>query len=335
MLWQYYRSSVLFTVFGIIAGFYVGGPAVAFTVMVLGILETSLSFDNAVVNASILKNWDEVWRRRFLTWGMLIAVFGMRLVFPLLIVGVVASLGPVDVVSLALNDPLEYSATLMSVHHEIAAYGGVFLLMVFLKFFIDHEKDVHWVGAVERPLAAVGKVESVQASIAAIVLVILSAYLPSDKQLEFIVAGIWGLVTYIIVQSLGTLLGGGGDDKIIKAGVGGFIYLEVLDASFSFDGVIGAFALSTNIFVIAIGLGIGAMFVRSMTIHLVNSGKLAELKFLEHSAFWGIGALAVLMLVGSIAHVPEVITGLLSASFIVAGVGHSMIINRREKLAVA
>ena len=64
-------------------------------VLVLSVLEISLSFDNAVVNATVLEDMDKVWQRRFLTWGMLIAVFGMRFVFPLAIVAIAAGLGPI------------------------------------------------------------------------------------------------------------------------------------------------------------------------------------------------------------------------------------------------
>src|SRR5690606_28965997 len=93
-------------------------------------------------------------------------------------------------------------------------------------------------------------------------------------------------------------------------------YLEVLDASFSFDGVIGAFALTSNLFVIAIGLGVGAMYVRSMTIMLVEKGTLAQYRFLEHGAFYAILILSVIMYVQTIYHIPEVITGLGGAALI-------------------
>ena len=105
---------------------------------------------------------------------------------------------------------------------------------------------------------------------------------------------------------------------VVRSGAAAFLYLEVLDASFSFDGVIGAFALSNNIFIIAMGLGIGAMFVRSMTVMLVDKGTLAQYRFLEHGAFWAIIALAIIMLVSAIpgAHIPETITGLIGAVLI-------------------
>lgn len=95
-----------------------------------------------------------------------------------------------------------------------------------------------------------------------------------------------------------------------KGGFGAFLYLEVLDASFSFDGVIGAFALTQNLFIIAIGLGIGAMYVRSMTVMLVEKGTLSEYRYLEHGAFYAILILSVVMYFQTLMHIPEVITGL-------------------------
>src|SRR3546814_12774845 len=86
---------------------------------------------------------------------------------------------------------------------------------------------------------------------------------------------------------------------ILRSGFGGFLYLNILDASFSFDGVIGAFALSNNMIVIALGLSVGAMFVRSMTIHLVQKGTLSQYRYLEHGAFWAIIALGGIMLVSA------------------------------------
>ena len=127
---KYFTWSIGFTVFGLIGGYLVGGWSAVFIVAVLAVLETSLSFDNAVVNATVLRHMDEKWRQRFLLWGILIAVFGMRIVFPLAIVGVVANLGPVAVVDLALFNPDEYARILTSAHHEIAAFGGAFLIVM-------------------------------------------------------------------------------------------------------------------------------------------------------------------------------------------------------------
>ena len=328
---KYYGSSFIFTAIALVLGYMLGGFQGVAIVAILGVLETSLSFDNAVVNASVLKNWDETWRKRFLVWGMPVAVFGMRLVFPLAIVALTAHLSPFDALKLAITDPSQYETILKSVHHEVAAFGGVFLLMVFFDFFLQEEKDNHWIPFIEAPLAKVGKL-GVEAGIALIVVMITSTFIGAEEQAAFVAAGVWGLVTYIAANAVGTLAGGDDmADNIIKQGIGGFAYLELLDASFSFDGVIAAFALTNNIFVMMIGLSIGAMFVRSMTLHLVDKGTLNEYRYLEHGAFWAIGALAAIMFIGAAGfEVPEVVTGLIGAAAIGTALWSSIKANRNE-----
>lgn len=333
-MFKYYGSSYIFTAIALVLGYLLGGwPAVAI-VAILGVLETSLSFDNAVVNASVLKNWDEKWRRRFLVWGLPIAVFGMRLVFPLAIVAITAHIGPIEALQLAMNEPKRYEELIMAVHHEVAAFGGVFLLMVFLDFFLQEEKDHHWIPFIEGPLSKLGRL-GVEAVIALGVVLLATSYIGQEEKLAFLTAGVWGLITYILAQSVGTLAGGDDvGDKIIKQGVGGFMYLELLDASFSFDGVIAAFALTNNIFIMMIGLAVGAMFVRSMTLHLVDQGTLSQYRYLEHGAFWAIGILAAIMFLGAVGvEVPEVVTGLLGAAVIGVALWSSIRANKAEASA--
>lgn len=307
---KYYRGSIVFLLVSLIAGWLLGGWAAAWIVVVLAALETSLSFDNAVVNAKVLLGMDPVWRKRFLVWGMLIAVFVMRLIFPLLIVGVVAHLGPVEVLRLAIYDEHRYAAVLTGAHAQIAAFGGAFLMLVFFKFFIDEEKDTHWFGPVERQLTRLGKLNAVEIGITLIAIMLAASSLPADKQLGFVIAGLWGIIVFVLADGVGDLLGGEeGADQMVKQGFAGFMYLEILDASFSFDGVIGAFALSHNLFVIALGLGVGAMFVRSFTLMLVDLGTLTSYRYLEHGAFWAIGALAAIMFASVSVEVPEALTG--------------------------
>lgn len=328
---KYYASSYIFTAIAVICGYLLAGPAGAWAVTVLGILEVSLSFDNAVVNASVLKNWGPLWRKRFLVWGMPIAVFGMRLVFPLLIVGIIGHLGPIEAISLALNQPLEYAKVLTSAHNQIAAFGGTFLMMVFLKFFLDESKDNHWLDWLEAPLTKLARFTEV---LVLLLLVLFSMSLAPEDQFKFLMAGVCGIVTFLVVDVLGSMMGGeegeNGTARIIKEGVGGFIYLEVLDASFSFDGVIGAFALSSNIFIITLGLGVGAMFVRSMTLMLVDKGTMNEFRYLEHGAFWAIGALASIMFIGVKHEVPEILTGFIGAAAIAAALWSSVRANRKD-----
>jgi hypothetical protein len=136
--------------------------------------------------------------------------------------------------------------------------------------------------------------------------------------MTMLVSGLFGLITYIIVDGLGSLGEHSGElgAHAAKTGLAAFLYLEVLDASFSFDGVIGAFALTNNLVIIAIGLGIGAMFVRSLTILFVDRGTLDALRYLEHGAFWAIGVLAAIMFANTVIEVPEWVTGTLGAALI-------------------
>ncbi len=301
-------------------------------VLVLGVMEISLSFDNAVVNASVLKNMSAKWQQRFLVWGILIAVVGMRLVFPLAIVALSSGLGFFEVGSLALNNPEQYALQLEESTVTISAFGGMFLLMVALNYFIDTEKDEHWL-LPERRLAGLARLEAVQLIVAMVALLgITFTVVPVEQRLTALSAGLVGLLIYMGVNALGSLFNA--DNVAQKAGAAGFaafMYLEVLDASFSLDGVIGAFAITKEIVIISAGLAIGAVFVRSLTLFLVHQGTLAQYRFLEHGAHYGILALALIMLYSmSGHHVPEVVTGLIGVGFIVASIFSSMLANRRE-----
>jgi hypothetical protein len=141
---------------------------------------------------------------------------------------------------------------------------------------------------------------------------------------------LFGAIAYFVVKVVGDKLEvpEGATDNAAKAGLGAFLYLELLDASFSFDGVIGAFALSNNIFLIALGLGIGAMFVRSMTIYLVDKDTLGEFRFLEHGAFWAITVLGIIMVSSPLINVPEAVTGLVGAVLIGSALYASVLYNR-------
>lgn len=326
-MFKHFGGSLLFTLAGLVLGGWYGWEltgtidgmlGIVWICAVLAVLEVSLSFDNAAVNASILKDMDPVWQRRFLTWGIAIAVFGMRIVFPLVIVMVAASLGPIEAMKLALNEPAEYQRIVSEAHVGLMGFGGAFLGMVGLKYFFDSDKEVNWIDAIERPLAKVADIEAVAIGVVLAGTWAVSSVLPEEEALTFLIAAIAGLLTYLAVEIVNHVLEPPtpttGD--VAKAGFGAFLYLEVLDASFSFDGVIGAFALTNNLIIIAIGLGIGAMFVRSMTIFLVNKGTMSEYRYLEHGAFYAIIALAVIMYLNTFVHIPEVITGVIGAVLI-------------------
>jgi uncharacterized protein len=349
-----FGGSLVVAVVGLTAGFLYGGGTGLALAAILAVLEVSLSFDNAVVNATVLVRMSPFWQRIFLTVGVAIAVFGMRLIFPLLIVGITAKLSPVEAVRLALdkgdpNKPGTYGYLLHEAHPAIAAFGGLFLLMLFLDFMFE-EREITWLGWIERPLARIGKLDQLSVVIALAALAV-SAYTlaPAHKISTVLVSGVLGIATYLLVNGLGEFFDEASDDDdadeveaelvnkkktmhvVGKAAFFLFLYLEVLDASFSFDGVVGAFAITSDPIIIAIGLGIGAMFIRSLTVYLVRKGTLAEYVYLEHGALWAIGALAVLLLITIEYDVPEVVTGLIGVAFIGAALASSIVRNRRTE----
>ena len=347
---SYFRWAFIFTVIGLALGLWLGfttehtvsgAMKVFFICCVLAVLEISLSFDNAIVNANKLKDMTPKWQHRFLTWGIIIAVFGMRIVFPLMIVVIAANIGPWQALVLAASQPDEYSRIMHEAHLPIAAFGGTFLMMVGLTFFFDNEKDVHWVHWLEEKITAYSSIKGIEIAFVLVIMLIFSRIIggSDDPALGpvaanvFFHSAIWGLLTFLLVEVLGGVLDKSQEtvSGAARGGLGAFLYLEVLDASFSFDGVIGAFALTHNLFIIAIGLGIGAMYVRSMTIMLVEKGTLTQYRYLEHGAFYAIIALSVIMYTQALVHIPEVITGLGGAALIGLSLWSSIRWNNRKQ----
>ncbi|MEM8518586.1 MULTISPECIES: DUF475 domain-containing protein [unclassified Janthinobacterium] len=316
---------------------------------VLGIMEVSLSFDNAVVNASVLRHWNAFWQKLFLTVGILVAVFGMRLLFPLVIVSVATGLGLLDVWTMATTTPDVYAKHLTDNHAQVAAFGGAFLLLVFLNFLFDDEKELHWLGWAEEKVNALGT-ESLAVLITMGAVAACVAMGPAEEKYSVLASGIVGIAVYIGVNWISGLLeegeahaqdgdegagpakSGNGDlvKTVARGSIGGFLYLEVLDASFSFDGVIGAFAITNDVVIIMLGLAIGAMFVRSMTVFLVHKGTLDEFVYLEHGAHYAIGILALIMLASIKYHIPEWFTGLSGVAFILVSLWSSLRYRKRH-----
>ncbi|WP_455476702.1 DUF475 domain-containing protein [Bartonella sp. B41] len=326
-LLSYFGWAFFFTFIGVFAGGIIGwfetGTVVGFLkyffiCCVLGILEISLSFDNSIINARILERMDKLWRRRFLVWGILIAVFGMRIVFPLLVVAIAIGSNPISAIKLAIWEPYQYAAILTDAHTGISAFGGTFLMMVGLKYFFDPRKEVHWLAFIEKNAQKLGAFAGVDTVIILIFILLFLELIAVEDRMTFLFAALYGLLTFIIIDIIGSFLDSSKNVLIgvAKGGAGSFLYLEVLDASFSFDGVVGAFAFSHNLFIIAIGLGIGALYVRSITIMLVESGTLLHYRYLEHGAFYAILILAVIMYLQIIMSVPEVLTGLVGICII-------------------
>jgi hypothetical protein len=311
---HFFFFPVLLSVIAFGAVGYFSGLQAFFIVIVLSVLEVTLSFDNAVVNAKVLERMDPVWQHRFLTWGILLAVFGTRFVLPIMIVSVALFMSPLSVLRIAVSDPEAYGHLLESVHGAITAFGGVFLMMVSLKYFFNKAKSVHWIHVIESHLVKWGRIEAIEIALALVFLTTLSFFTHFDTA-TVLVAGIVGLILFILMEGVTGALSIESVDVARSGGVL-FVYLEVLDTAFSLDGVVGAFALSNNLLVIAVGLGIGAFFVRSLTLYLVERKTLTKLTYLEHGAHWAILGLAIAMLANLVVHVPEVVTGLIGLCFV-------------------
>ena len=343
---HYFTGSIIVTIFGIMAAYLWGehvhggtGLTCVFIAMVLAILEISLSFDNAVVNAMKLERMSPKWRHRFITWGILIAVFGMRFLFPLLVVSIFARLNILSVLDMALNNVNQYAHYLELTHAPIVTFGGAFLLMLFMDYFTERKKDVHWLKPIELRLQRLHSFRGVCTLTTLLVLGIILNMLPVQIRSSVLMSGIAGIFTYLAIDGLAEWLERRQEERMKEcanavkcSGLVGFLYLELIDASFSLDGVLGAFALSRDIIIITIGLFIGAMFVRSLTIMLVEKKTLDQFLYLEHGAHWAIGTLAILMFVSTMVEVPEVVTGLLGLVFIISALVSSIIHNRKNRV---
>ncbi|MGW4544880.1 DUF475 domain-containing protein [Streptomyces violaceorubidus] len=366
MLVKTFRWAFAVTALGLVAGVFYDGWTALGIVAILSVLEVSLSFDNAVINAGILKKMNAFWQRIFLTVGIVIAVFGMRLVFPVVIVAISARLSPWNAVHLALTDKDRYQELVTDAHPSIAAFGGMFLMMIFLDFVFE-DREIKWLEWLERPLARLGRVDMLSVCIALIVLLVSASTFGAhahqhggthaDKAQTVLLAGVAGLITYLVVGGLSGFFEQRLEDEeereqeaekdaeragrpsgspvrlAGKAAFFMFLYLEVLDASFSFDGVIGAFAITNDIVLMALGLGIGAMYVRSLTVYLVRQGTLDDYVYLEHGAHYAIGALSIILLVTIQYEINEIITGLVGVVLIGASFWSSVRRNRALRAA--
>lgn len=352
--------SLVLTAAALAFGYVHGGARDLFLLLVLAVLEVSLSFDNAIINAAVLKRMSPLWQRMFLTVGILVAVFGMRLLFPLLIVWASAGTDPVRAMGLALHPPPHgalvfpdgspsYQKLIIAAHPQIAAFGGTFLLMLFLDF-VFYDRDIKWLKWIEVPFARIGRLGQVAVSVALVALVLVGNGLThsAEERATVLTAGLLGLVTYLVVNGVSRAFRPADVEAVGaaepfgaaagKAGLTLFLYLEVLDAAFSFDGVTGAFAITSDPIVIALGLGVvGSMFVRSITIYLVRQEALDRYVYLEHGAHWAIGVLAVIMLISVEPrfHIPETFTASVGVFFVGAAWTWSVLRNRRISRSAA
>lgn len=318
---RYFGVSLSVTFAALVIAAFESGWSALLVMVILILVEVTFSFENAVINAKVLKKLSKLWQTLFLTIGILIAIFGMRIVFPIAIVSITAGIGWQEVLDLAFNRPDEYADKLNDAHHTIAAFGGGFLMMLFFHFFFDRKKETHWIEPIEKHLRKAGYVWFPIVASSAVIVGL--AALPANHYAEdTLKAGFIGIATYAVVRGIEQLFGmlqqkaagAAGKAKSVMPQTGWaafstFIYLEVLDASFSLDGVIGAFAITKSVILIAAGLGVGAFWVRSLTVYMVRKGTLDKYRYLEHGAHYTVGVLASVMLISIVARVPEAIAG--------------------------
>ena len=311
---KYFLVPTIITLISLILIAIFGNVAMLFSVVILIILEITLSFDNAIVNAKVLENMNPKWQKRFINWGIWVAVFGTRVVLPILIVALVSGLSIPEILRLAIYDPKTYGLKLEESHYSIDGFGGIFLLLVALKYFIDDEKRVHWFQVIEKKLKEFAEMESIEIIFSLIILLGISYFVPTH-QTEILVSGLLGCITFVLMQGITSKMDNDLGD-IALSGFSLFMYLNLLDVAFSLDGVVGAFAISNNIVVIAVGLGVGAYFVRSFTLLMVKQHTLASLKYLEHGAHYAIFGLGICMLLSLIFRIPEALTGVIGLIFV-------------------
>ncbi|HEV2403170.1 MAG TPA: DUF475 domain-containing protein [Candidatus Saccharimonadales bacterium] len=300
-----------------------GIGAAALTLLLIAV-EVAFSLDNAILNAKVLQILSPFWRRMFLSIGVLIAVLGTRLLFPLLIVAISAHLSVGTTWEIALHQPLRYSHELIHSHTAIAAFGGSFLMVLALYFFLFDSHERLWLERIEWRLQRLGNIWlPTVISLMIVAGLSLLAGRMNRNSMQLLLSGCLGIGTYLAVHGIAAFLDRRQGGVVYRRrSVSGspalwlFLYLELLDASFSFDGVVGAFAITNNLLLIAVGLGVGALWVRSLTVHMVQRGTLARYIYLEHGAHYTITVVAIVLLISIFISVPSIIVGLLGLGII-------------------
>lgn len=313
--------SVFLTVAAILAALFGMGPAAAVTTVILIAIEIAFSLDNAIINAKVLERLSKLWQQLFLTVGMVVAIVGMRFVFPILIVMITAHLGWSQVIDDALHHPKVYGQHLAHAHAAISAFGGSFLLVLALYFLFDDARPERWLKKLEKFLQKEGGTVWGPPVLVAILVLILSRLVGHDGA-TVLQSGLIGTAAYtaikLFIDGLNKLAP---KEQKIYGGwpaFWAFMYLQILDASFSFDGVLGAFAITDKVLLIALGLGVGALWVRSLTVYLVRKGTLGVYIYLEHGAHYAILVLAAALLGSLFFEVPDALTGVVGLGVIAA-----------------
>lgn len=330
-------SALLTVVLGIIV-LLSGGLSMLWVYAVLVLLEITFSFDNAVINSKILTKLNPWWQMLFLTVGIFFAVFVVRFLLPIVIVICATGLNFAEVIGLAIHHPALYAAELHHAGPIIDAFGGTFLLMIGLNYFVDRKKDIHWLTRTERLLSKFGNVPFIKLVFMLIVATVLYVTVAPALRETVAIASLLGIALHVGLEAASDVFEkrnkGRSQAKHLVGGAAfaSFMYLQVLDASFSFDGVVGAFAITTSVLLIMAGLGAGALWVRSLTVYLVRTNTLEKYRYLEHGAHWAILVLGIVMLAKLYGvELAEWMTGSLGLVFVATATLSSILEKRKEK----
>ncbi len=287
--------------------------SIIITVAGLCLFETVSSIDNAIINAEVLSGMGKKARKWFLTWGIFIAVFAVRGLLPWLIVwGAVPTLGPIGAFLAAFSsDPLVQEA-IESAKPVLLMAGGVFLLLLFLHWLFQEPKAFGLPG--ERFFMRQGVWFYAAASILICVLVWFASEVAGRLAFAVTIGSTAFFITSGFKQNAEkqeTKLLGSSLSDISK-----LLYLEIIDLTFSIDGVLGAFAFTLSVPLILIGNGLGAIVVRQITVG--NIERIKKYRFLKNGAMYSILALGTVMVCEAFSiHLPQWLSPL--STFIIVG----------------
>jgi len=266
-------------------------------IVIFGLIlfEVISSVDNAIVNVNILKTVPEKFRKFFLVWGLLLAVFVMRGVLPFVIVWLAnASLPFSEVFNLVFSDPALMEKALEHSKPLLLLGGGVYLFFVFLAWLFLEEKKYAFLveGFIHRQGVWFYAISSIFITAVIYFSITVNPFLA--------LAASVGATAFFMTDGF-RKNAEEAEKKLEKKGNmsawSKLIYLEVLDASFSIDGVIGAFAFTMSVPLILIGNGIGALVVREVTVRGMNI--ISKFAYLKNGAMYSIGMLGGLMVLES------------------------------------
>jgi uncharacterized protein len=221
----------------------------------------------------------------------------------------------------------------------IAAFGGAFLLMIFIGFIVE-ERDAVWIKWIERPMRRLSRIPQAGELFVLLFALVAGCTVASSHRTMVLVGAVAGLFSYLLINNTGQVIAARADadgESRPRSTVTGkaafflFCYLELLDATFSFDSVMGAFSVTLDIALITVGLAIGAAYIRALTVFVVRRGSLEQYRYLEHGAYYAIGMLAILLMVEVWRDVPDVLTAGAGAGMIIAAIASSVVSRRRTE----